>query len=129
MVDQSKEDISDCKGLRTLPWQPNFGQNRPKNQRNGHNFSCMQHVHAEFGLDRGFVLPGNSLNYYQHLCHIHHMAILESSAKHWLLTFSTYHNLGFIHIYSHTFILHLFFHSLSLLIKSSVSAVKTKSSA
>jgi len=29
-VNQNKEDISDCKGLRDVPWQPNFGQNRPK---------------------------------------------------------------------------------------------------
>jgi len=28
--------------------------------RNGHNFSCMQRVHAEFGFDIGFVLSGNS---------------------------------------------------------------------
>ena len=33
VVDQSKEDISDCKGLRALPWQPNFGQNMPKTQK------------------------------------------------------------------------------------------------
>jgi len=60
VVDQSKEDISDCKGLRTLPWQPNFGQNRPKCKKNGHNFSCMQHMHAEFGFEIGFVPSGNS---------------------------------------------------------------------
>jgi len=29
------------------------------------------------------------------------------SLLHWLLTFSTYHNLGFIHIYSHTSIFHI----------------------
>jgi len=29
------------------------------------------------------------------------------SLLHWLLTLSTYHNLGFIHIYSHSFILHI----------------------
>ena len=60
MVDQSKEDISDCKGLWALPWQPNFSQNRPKNHKNGHNFSCMQHIHAELGFEIVFVLSGNS---------------------------------------------------------------------
>jgi len=43
-----------------LPWQPNFGQNRQKNHKNGHNFSCMQHIHAEFGFEIGFVTSGNS---------------------------------------------------------------------
>ena len=59
-VDQSEEDICDCKGLRALPWQPNFGQNRPKNHKNGHNFTCKRHIHTEFGLEIGFVPSGNS---------------------------------------------------------------------
>ena len=46
--------------LGTLPWQPNFGQNRPNNHKNGHNFSCMQHTHAVFGFEIGLVLLGNS---------------------------------------------------------------------
>jgi len=45
---------------RTLPWQPSFGQYRPKNHKNGHNFSCMQHIHAEFGFEIGSVLSGTS---------------------------------------------------------------------
>ena len=44
----------------TLPWQTSFGQNRPKNHKNGHNFSCMRHIHAEFGFEMGFVPSGNS---------------------------------------------------------------------
>ena len=60
MVDESKQDISDCKVLGTLPWQPHFGQNKPKNHQNGHNFSCMQHINAVFGFGIGFVLLGNS---------------------------------------------------------------------
>ena len=45
---------------RTLPWQPNFGQNRPKFDKNGQNFSCMRHIHTEFDSEIGFVLSGNS---------------------------------------------------------------------
>jgi len=44
----------------TLPWQPNFGQNRPKNHKNGHNFSFKPHIHAEFCFEVGFVTSGNS---------------------------------------------------------------------
>jgi len=43
-----------------LPWKPNFGQNRPQNDKNGHNFTCMQHTNAEFGFEVGFVLSENS---------------------------------------------------------------------
>ena len=43
-----------CK-VRTLPWKPNFGQNRQKNHKNGHKFTCMQHIHAEFGFGIGFL--------------------------------------------------------------------------
>jgi len=43
-----------------LPWQPNFGENKPKYHKNGHNFSCMQHINAEFGFGIEFVLWGNS---------------------------------------------------------------------
>ena len=28
--------------------------------KNGHNFSCMQHILAEFGFEIGYVLSGNS---------------------------------------------------------------------
>jgi len=44
----------------TLPWQPNFGQIRPRNHKNSHNFSCMQHIHAHFGFEIEFVLSENS---------------------------------------------------------------------
>jgi len=37
-----------------------FWPNRQKYNKNGHNFSCMQHMHAEFGFEIGFVLSGNS---------------------------------------------------------------------
>jgi len=61
IVDQSKEDISDCKGLTNVTMATKFlakiGQ---KITKNGHNFSCMQHIHAEFGFEIGFVLSGNS---------------------------------------------------------------------
>jgi len=29
-----------------------------KNHKNGHNFSCMQHTHAEFRFEIGFVYRG-----------------------------------------------------------------------
>ena len=61
MVGQSKEDISDSKGLRDiLPWQLIFGKNRQKYHKNGHNFSCMRHIQAEIGFEIGFVLSGSS---------------------------------------------------------------------
>jgi len=44
----------------TLPWQPNFGENKPKNHNNGYNFSCIQHIYAEFGFEIRFVLSRNS---------------------------------------------------------------------
>ena len=53
VVNQSNEDISDCKSLRDVAMAT---QNKPKNHRNGHNFSCMRHIHAEFGFDIGFLL-------------------------------------------------------------------------
>jgi len=31
-----------------------------KNHKNGHNFSCKRHIHAEFGFEIEFVLSGNS---------------------------------------------------------------------
>jgi len=43
-----------------LPWQRNFGQNRQKYHKNGHNFSCKRHIDAEFGFEIRFVLSGNS---------------------------------------------------------------------
>ena len=60
MVDQSEEDISGCKGLRGVAMATNFGQNRPKNHKNGHNFTCKRHIHTEFGLEIGFMQSGNS---------------------------------------------------------------------
>jgi len=60
VVGKSQEDTSDGKGLRTLPWQPNFGQNMLKISQNGHNFSCMRYIDAEFGFEIGFQLSANS---------------------------------------------------------------------
>jgi len=37
-----------------------FGQNRQKYHENGHNLSCMRHIHAEFGFDIWFLPSGNS---------------------------------------------------------------------
>jgi len=52
------------------------------------------------------------------------------SLLHQLLTFSTYHNLGFIHIYSDASILHVILPLIKVLIRSSsVSVITTKSSA
>jgi len=38
----------------------NFVQNRQKYNKNGHNFSSMQHIRAEFGFETGFMLSRNS---------------------------------------------------------------------
>jgi len=58
VVDQSKKDISDCKGLRDYGNQilAKIG----KKSHNGHNFSCIRPIHEEFGFAIGFVLYGNS---------------------------------------------------------------------
>ena len=48
-----------------LSWQPNFDQNRQKPHINGHNFSCVRHVDAEFGFDIRLVL----YNQRNHLWH------------------------------------------------------------
>ena len=56
-VDQSKEDISDFKGLRDPAIATKFW---PKYHKNGHNFSCKRHIHAEFDFEIGFVTSGNS---------------------------------------------------------------------
>jgi len=55
-------DIPDCRVQGTLPWQPNFGRNRRKSHKNGHNFTCMWHrpITAEFGFDRAFQLSAYS---------------------------------------------------------------------
>jgi len=37
-----------------------FGLKYAKKSQNGHNFSCMQHIDAEFGFEIGFVPSGNS---------------------------------------------------------------------
>ena len=59
MVDESKEDISDCKGLRDVAMATKFWPKQAKkNQRNGHNFSCMQNINAEFGLIQGLCYQG-----------------------------------------------------------------------
>jgi len=61
VISQCKEDISDCKGLTDIAiWQTIFGQNRQKHHKNGHNFSCMRHIHAEIGFEIEFVLSGSS---------------------------------------------------------------------
>jgi len=46
VVSQFKEDISDCRGLGTLPWQPIFGQNRRKYHKNGHICDILSLVHS-----------------------------------------------------------------------------------
>jgi len=56
VVDQSEEDISDCKGLRDVAMATKFSPKYAKNHKNGHNLSCMQHIHAEFGFEIGFVI-------------------------------------------------------------------------
>ena len=56
---QSKEDISDCMGLKDAPRQPNFGQNRPKITEIAIT-SVVCGSHAEFGFEIGFVLSRNS---------------------------------------------------------------------
>ena len=43
-----------------LPWLPIFGQYKQQSHKNGHNFSCLRHNHAEFGFEIEFVLSGNS---------------------------------------------------------------------
>jgi len=53
MVDKSKEDISNCKGTRDVAMATKFW---PKFDKNGHNFSCMLHIHAESGFEIGFVI-------------------------------------------------------------------------
>jgi len=41
-----------------LPRQPNFGQNRQKYHKTGHSFSCIRHMHAEFGFEIGLCYCG-----------------------------------------------------------------------
>jgi len=60
VVDQSKEDISDCKGLRDVAMAIKLWPKIGQKSQNGHNFSCMQHIHAEFGFEIGLVLSWNS---------------------------------------------------------------------
>ena len=60
MVDQSEEDISDCKGLRDVAMATKFWPKLAKNHKIGHIFSCMHHIRAEFGFEIGFVLSWNS---------------------------------------------------------------------
>jgi len=60
VVDQSKEDISDCKGLRDVAMTTKFWPKWAKNHKIGHIFSCMQHIRAGFGFEIGFVLSWNS---------------------------------------------------------------------
>jgi len=59
VVDQFKEDMSDCKGLRDVAMATKFlakiGQ---KNHKNGLNFNCKRHIHPEFGFETGFVPSG-----------------------------------------------------------------------
>jgi len=55
VVDQSKEDISDCKGLRDVAMATKYGQNRPKSTK-----MPIQHIRAEFGFEIGFLLSWNS---------------------------------------------------------------------
>jgi len=59
MVEQSKEVISDCNGLRDVAMATTFLPKKGKKyHKNGHNFSCMQHIHAEFGFAIGLYHQG-----------------------------------------------------------------------
>jgi len=58
VICQSKEEISDCKGLRDVAMATKFWLNRQKYNKNGHDFSYTQHIHAEFGFEIGFMLSG-----------------------------------------------------------------------
>jgi len=58
VVDQSKKDISDCKDLRDFAMATKLWPKLAKVTKNDHNFSCMQHIHAEFGFEIGFVTLG-----------------------------------------------------------------------
>jgi len=60
VVDQSKEDISDFKGLRDVAMATKFWPQWQKDHKNGHNFSFKPHIDAEFGFEIGFVPSGNS---------------------------------------------------------------------
>jgi len=60
-IDQSTKGIFDCTGLRDVAMATKFWL-KSKLAQNGRNFSCklMQHIHAEFGFEIGFVLSRNS---------------------------------------------------------------------
>jgi len=60
VVNQPKEDISDCKGLRGVAMATKFWVKIGQKSKNGHNFSCKRHIHAEYGYEIGFVPSGNS---------------------------------------------------------------------
>jgi len=60
VVGQSKEDIFGCKGLKNVAMATNVWPKWAKISHNGHNFSYMRHIHAEFGFETRFVLSGNS---------------------------------------------------------------------
>jgi len=47
-------------GLRGVATATKFWPRGQKNHRNGHNFSCKRHIHAEFGFEIGYVPSGNS---------------------------------------------------------------------
>jgi len=55
-----KKTISDCKGLRDVAIATKFWPESVQNHKNGHNFSCIQHIYAEFGFEIGFVPLGTS---------------------------------------------------------------------
>jgi len=49
---KSKEDISDYKGLRYVAMATKFwAKIGKKSHKNSYNFSCMQHIHPQFGFD------------------------------------------------------------------------------
>jgi len=61
VVDQSNEDISDCKGLRVVAMTTKFSVKwAEKVTKNGQNFRCKPHIHAKFGLQIAFGHSGNS---------------------------------------------------------------------
>jgi len=55
VVDQSKQDISDCKGLRDVAMATKFWPKVSQKSQNGHNFSCVQHIDTEFGFEIWFL--------------------------------------------------------------------------
>jgi len=56
VVGQLKEDIPDRNGRTEVATAT-----KVKISQNAHNFSCMRHIHAEFGFDIEFQQSANSV--------------------------------------------------------------------